>query len=98
TAVSPLSLHDALPISHPRRHHPRLTRRLISLREARAGPGSCSAPSARPPLVRPVLVGGRADNTPSVGAGPVPRPDVLPPVTAPRSEEHTSELQSRANL
>src|SRR5690606_40844029 len=94
---APLSLPDALPISRPPPRPPPAARR--SSRSAVAAPW-------RPPRVRPAPP--RPGAAPPAPARPRPaRPSsrrrVRPGAPAcagpaPRSEEHTSELQSRENL
>src|SRR5690606_41581958 len=86
TAISPLSLHDALPIYH----RPR------ALRRARAGAGRGHAlDPPQPGAVRgPAQTGGevRRDRRSRGRRLRVSAAGQL------RSEEHTSELQSRENL
>src|SRR5207302_11335642 len=74
-AIHPLSLHDALPISH--RYTPRNTWKVDDRRSA-----------ARPSAYR----AGAQDPAESGSASNQRHPQDL------RSEEHTSELQSRENL
>src|SRR5690606_41221570 len=93
TAVSTLSLHDALPISAAREHIPRETAvadayvdpafidRRLALDLARLEPWGAGNP---PPLLASRL---EVMEARTVGDG-----------DAHRSEEHTSELQSRENL
>src|SRR5690606_41813941 len=76
--ISPLSLHDALPISAVQRQHRRVGARRAVEGEAVAAPLE---------LLRD-LVGVRA------GRDEAAAPDL----EVARSEEHTSELQSRENL
>src|SRR5690606_39285234 len=82
TLLSPLSLHDALPISA----------------------GALSAGQGRFPTDSTDGADGRGSSAPSrlTGPGPSlgrPAPDRRPRTgRPPRSEEHTSELQSRENL
>src|SRR5690606_40521059 len=88
TQISPLSLHDALPILWP-------------------APGAIVPPSFTvvaptlplPPNVPPAVTSTGPDNEPSTINVP-PATVVLPRnrELSPRSEEHTSELQSRENL
>src|SRR2546430_13668548 len=90
TEIYPLSLHDALPISPLRR---------LDLPRERTLAGARQAPGLRangPPLGR----GGRRGAR--VRASPPRRERVEVSVRGaevePRSEEHTSELQSQSNL
>src|SRR5690606_41138224 len=85
TAIYTLSLHDALPISSS----------AASRTPSRSGHDSPGRPSSRPPSPSPST---RSARTASAAASSTPRPS--PPVSPPprRSEEHTSELQSRENL
>src|SRR5690606_41240568 len=98
TAIYALSLHDALPISPPRGP------------PGTAG-GSRAAPATRPAARRrgggPRAGGARSARRAGSWVAPAPRlADQLPvgvvhergARVAPRSEEHTSELQSRENL
>src|SRR2546428_9188713 len=79
TEISPLSLHDALPISRGRARRSAFS----------SGFQLCVWPSFRL-CVRPGV---------RRGVGPVPRSRrSAPRPRAPRSEEHTSELQSRSDL
>src|SRR5690606_40322261 len=82
TEINTLSLHDALPISHPA-HPPSSSARVV--REVRpgirAGPGTSKQQPKR--FVDPLAVQQRRRHH--------HQPDL-------RSEEHTSELQSRENL
>src|SRR5439155_23509112 len=91
--TSPLSLHDALPI----------------LAALRAGAGLVTVASSAPPTA-PELMTGRLEDVPALlegktviaigpGLGRTPETDALVLRTVePRSEEHTSELQSRGHL
>src|SRR5437868_15086719 len=79
TKISPLSLHDALPISEPRWQ-------LLRPRRQRAGPSSTAIPTPEP-----------ARRSQRRGP-PSPIPRRFFAATTKRSEEHTSELQSRFDL
>src|SRR5204862_7248999 len=81
-----LSLHDALPIS---RSQP-------ELRGLRASDGTGRQADAAP-TSRVLRAAASARSLPARAPGAVQR-QVLPRVAAPRSEEHTSELQSRRDL
>src|SRR5690606_41340187 len=90
TAIFPLSLHDALPIysSSPiRSGRSRLMRRPMSHADA-VVTASVSDPASISNTVSPSGVGPRST---TVKQMPLQAID-------PRSEEHTSELQSRENL
>src|SRR5690606_41700626 len=92
---SPLSLHDALPISAAAVHPARATL-------ARSGPNSTSGRSYLTPRIgfhRRVRRGLRGERpTRQKASADTPRDASLARSVAPRSEEHTSELQSRENL
>src|SRR5205814_9564358 len=83
--LSTLSLHDALPIWRVRAARAR-TPRAGRARRGSARPVRCGRPWQRTP--RPP----RAFGSPAARAVPGPPPQ------APRSEEHTSELQSLRHL
>src|SRR5690606_41495296 len=90
TYIYPLSLHDALPISS----RPSATSRPSpSPRAKTRGPVSSSPPpSATPP-------GSQTAPPPAAGTATGTRSSPTDTTaTTPRSEEHTSELQSRENL
>src|SRR5690606_40150905 len=87
-AIRPLSLHDALPISsRPAAQEPASPSALasVSASKPKSFPTAAAAPNGpwTPGLWKP-----RVDSSPT--AARFKRPD--------RSEEHTSELQSRENL
>src|SRR5206468_9482638 len=84
TAIYPLSLHDALPICTRRSTAPR-------------SPASSAAASSRSITPRRCSGGGRRSRSKRVCAA---RSSSSAPVRAAddRSEEHTSELQSRSDL
>src|SRR5690606_40928662 len=88
--ICPLCLHDALPISSPARGEG-LTRK----RTCPTKPSSSPSPAASTPASAfPGCASGAGPCTPSS-----PTPAASMPRNAPtRSEEHTSELQSRENL
>src|SRR5690606_40536412 len=93
TTSYPLSLHDALPISCPRSVDPHP-------RPARAGAGGCDrARTAAGPGVAGARAGGTGRGRLALlaAAARAGAPDLAPAATG-RSEEHTSELQSRENL
>src|SRR5690606_41846118 len=96
TRLSTLSLHDALPISFSRAFHVPQSRFASAVSLAAPAVSGDSVRRALPPPAR----------TPSSGHDPsslspsdvfrVPRPYRRPATR--RSEEHTSELQSRENI
>src|SRR5690606_41942431 len=81
-ALSPLPLHDALPISRSSA----ACRRCSTRRPSWPTSSASSAPT------RPRVSGRSHRRAPVRGRSPTPRS------SCPRSEEHTSELQSRENL
>src|SRR5690606_41920269 len=89
SSTYPLSLHDALPIFEE----------LLPNR-----PPPARLPPAPPPVGRPPLPAGRPPPPEPPGRPPGLRPDlsccaiVVRLISSCRSEEHTSELQSRENL
>src|SRR5690606_41923930 len=98
TQLSTLSLHDALPISSGSSSSGASSKSSISARRIRpmtscqAGARGGAADSGG---------AGAADGGASAGAGAAASPQrssSSPSVRTPRSEEHTSELQSRENL
>src|SRR5690606_41598241 len=97
TAISPLSLHDALPICRREHRPPALDRR------GEAGPelvdrgGRDRRPDRPPP---PPSLGAVRRPAAAGGGRPGPRVPARDHLRrrALRSEEHTSELQSRENL
>src|SRR5690606_41609140 len=91
SVLSPLSLHDALPICRAVAQHP-------------GGTCAALARAARRRTVGPVRGGGgcavkglRTETAPGPGGAADSRAPA-PPRPLFRSEEHTSELQSRENL
>src|SRR5690606_41504525 len=82
--ICPLSLHDALPISRPERHRPRGRRVVVILDLAACGR-----------QLRPHDGHAGPEQAASTHRPPPARRRTT---AAPRSEEHTSELQSRENL
>src|SRR5690606_41373877 len=98
TATRTLSLHDALPIWGPRRGRD-IPRAALSARTPPVGPVATRPPFPAAPSATTGIGAGAAVAPvvalPAAGPGsPAPRRGVVPP----RSEEHTSELQSRENL
>src|SRR3712207_8712800 len=84
TEIYTLALHDALPISHGRR--------------ATGGRHRCSPPGRRP-LLRSERPGPSSASRRRAARPPAERrPSALPEPWRRRSEEHTSELQSRQYL
>src|SRR5690606_41058054 len=90
-ATAPLSLHDALPIYPPPR---RPAARRSELRAAGRAPGPARG-GGRAGLGAE-RAGARVGRAAPPGGGPRPRGRAHP--CQRRSEEHTSELQSRENL
>src|SRR5690606_39493049 len=89
TPIAPLSLHDALPIYRP----------LIARLSASVPPAVHTTSLGRAPSAAASC--SRASSSARCAALPGPcREEALPvsPSAATRSEEHTSELQSRENL
>src|SRR5690606_41137982 len=87
TALSTLSLHDALPISAPaRRLHPAVTRSDVPVGRASGTP------------VRHTPVRGSPIRHTPIRHCPVRLAPAAGRAVPVRSEEHTSELQSRENL
>src|SRR5207253_9538972 len=88
----PISLHDALPISRPGGVLLRAPRHARGLRRRRLG-------DHQERLPRPEHGVSESDRpAPAALAGPVEPPAVPPRRQGRRSEEHTSELQSRGHL
>src|SRR5205085_5159138 len=85
--ISPLSLHDALP---------------ICCRDSRAPVGApwpiASPYAARAPVAQPQSRRARYRSARSAPAAHAAASSRAPADAAPRSEEHTSELQSQSNL
>src|SRR5437868_10453408 len=86
TDIYTLSLHDALPISSRRRGN---SNARTAPPPPSGSPASAPAPPARrtPPAARTARPGRASASAPGTG-----------PASACRSEEHTSELQSRFDL
>src|SRR5690606_42102031 len=89
TSIYTLSLHDALPILQFAATYPDLLQRLVIV--------DSMIPLAAIDQIREIPRVGRAAPYPDY-ATIVSRYRLLPEQPAPRSEEHTSELQSRENL
>src|SRR5205085_12365915 len=87
-AISTLSLHDALPISGPRAAAPPVARQGPHGRRQPRGLAGAAAGQGQRRLGGPLR---------AVVQGSLRRP-AAPLPADPRSEEHTSELQSQSNL
>src|SRR2546422_1576526 len=93
TEIYTLSLHDALPISARRGRAPHDARRIQDL-ERRAQ----AAPTARSVEPLKSVNEGSPQEARGADTGRPSSKNGFPPLAAERSEEHTSELQSRLHL